>query len=166
MGRKGPNTSSSCSCRQTRLWTDCVDAQADLNLCWTHMILLVLLCPGSYELCLRHQFATAAWLNEHHQKMRQKGFISSVIFRHLMRNNVTKHAVIPMNAVFSFYILVNTEICNLTLYNIRLEISEFTRSTFTGQGFSLWGNGFQHCHFRRWIVTFTVQSFVLSQCRT
>ena len=34
---------------QQRLRSDCVDAQADLSLCWAHIILLVLLCCGSFK---------------------------------------------------------------------------------------------------------------------
>ena len=37
------------SCGQQRLWSDWVDAQADLSLCWVHIILLVLSCTGSFH---------------------------------------------------------------------------------------------------------------------
>ena len=35
---------------QWRLWSDWADAQADLSLCWVHVILSVLLCGGSFIL--------------------------------------------------------------------------------------------------------------------
>ena len=35
------------TCDQQRLWSDCTDAQADLSLRWSHVLLLVLSCAGS-----------------------------------------------------------------------------------------------------------------------
>ena len=47
-----------------RLWSDWEDAQADLSLCWVHVILLVLSCGGSSSFQTPLTAASLAWLPE------------------------------------------------------------------------------------------------------
>ena len=68
---------------QWKLWSDWADAQADLSLCWVHVILLVFSCSGSNELGHSKTYKLTCI----HKRLRSAWALRSVIAVHLKKHS-------------------------------------------------------------------------------